>query len=156
MPLNLTPKGARFIQNQEGCSLKLYLDADGHLTIGYGHLVIENAAIFKGGISVAQAQGLFDLDIKRVINALNQIKPLDILPPGNCQDAVISFVFNIGIYAFEESTMLRDIALGNLRDVPDQMKRWVKGKRGNVIAGLEKRRAAEAEMFQQGLDEVKK
>jgi len=47
----------------------------------------------------------------------------------------------------KDSTLLKVINEKNYEDVPEQIKRWNKAG-GVVLAGLVKRRAAEADLFQ--------
>ena len=60
--------------------------------------------------------------------------------------ALVSFAYNVGIPAFRKSSVLKAVNGGRLADVPARLKLWVKGG-GRVLPGLERRRAAEAEMF---------
>ena len=62
-------------------------------------------------------------------------------------DALVVWVYNLGPTNFKNSTLLKRINEGNFEDVPYQMKRWNKAG-GKVLLGLERRREAEAKMFQ--------
>lgn len=61
-------------------------------------------------------------------------------------DALVSLVFNIGCGNFKASTLLKLVNAGNYTAAEAQFKRWNKAA-GNVMAGLTRRRQAEAEMF---------
>jgi len=62
-------------------------------------------------------------------------------------DALVSWTFNLGPKNLEESTLLNRVNYGPLSDVPTQIKRWNRAG-GKVLAGLVKRRAAEAALWE--------
>lgn len=61
-------------------------------------------------------------------------------------DALVSFVYNVGLGAFEESTLLRLLNDGNKAAAAEQFKRWDKSG-GKVLNGLVDRRKAERALF---------
>ena len=61
-------------------------------------------------------------------------------------DALVSWTYNLGPTNLKQSTMLKVLNESNYDEVPEQIKRWNKAS-GQVLAGLVKRRAAEAELF---------
>lgn len=65
--------------------------------------------------------------------------------------ALASFVYNLGSGAFRASTLRRRINSGDWDDVPYQMSRWNKAG-GQVLRGLVRRRAAEAELWNTGVN----
>ena len=65
-----------------------------------------------------------------------------------CQwDAIVSFVFNVGIGNFKSSTLLAKIRI-NPEDnsIMDEFIRWVYAN-GKVMKGLQKRRLAEMKLY---------
>lgn len=65
-----------------------------------------------------------------------------------CQwDAIVSFVFNVGIGNFKSSTLLAKIRI-NPEDnsIMDEFLRWVYAN-GKVMKGLQKRRLAEMKLY---------
>jgi len=60
--------------------------------------------------------------------------------------ALVSFVFNVGVTAFRESTLLRVLNFGRYTEVPSQLKRWIYDN-GVVVNGLINRRNAEIELW---------
>ena len=65
-----------------------------------------------------------------------------------CQwDAIVSFVFNVGIGNFKSSTLLAKIRI-NPEDnsIIDEFLRWVYAN-GKVMKGLQKRRLAEMKLY---------
>jgi len=62
-------------------------------------------------------------------------------------DAVLSFVYNLGITNFKKSTLLKRINNNpNDHDIPYQFSRWNKAG-GKVLLGLTRRRKEEAELY---------
>ena len=62
-------------------------------------------------------------------------------------DALVVWVYNLGPTNFKRSTLLKRLNEGNFDDVPNQIKRWDKAG-GQQLAGLTKRREAEARHFE--------
>jgi len=62
-------------------------------------------------------------------------------------DALCSWVFNLGPTNLQSSTLLKVLNEGKYDEVPDQIVRWNKAG-GQVLAGLVKRRQAEADLFE--------
>ena len=78
----------------------------------------------------------------------NHVEELVSIPLNQCQfDALVSWVYNLGPNNLKSSSMLRVLNEGKYDEVPAQMKRWNKAK-GKVLAGLTRRREAEALMFE--------
>lgn len=61
-------------------------------------------------------------------------------------DALVSFTYNIGEFAFKHSHVLEGLNLGQFDCVPDEMARWVHVN-GEVNQGLVARRQAEIALF---------
>lgn len=150
------------IKFYEGYSDIPYICPTGHWTIGYGHIIVVNGRQLKGmsdkrlaflaypkPITVEEANKLLRADIDSVINAI--WKSINV-PLNKYQMAsLVSFVFNVGIGNFVNSTLLKKLNQGNYDSVPDQLKRWVKGTidgKKVVLNGLVKRRNTEAEYWQ--------
>lgn len=65
--------------------------------------------------------------------------------------ALASFVYNLGSGAFRASTLRRRINSGDWDDVPYQLSRWNMAG-GRVLRGLVRRRAAEIDLWNEGLN----
>ena len=149
-PTKLSPNGAAFIGRFEGFRGAMYNDAAGHCTIGFGHLVHHGpingteSAEFKAGITRERALQLLQADaaIAAKCVATNVKVPLN-----QAQfDALVSFTFNVGTGAFQESTLLKMLNAGNYAAVPGQLERWSRAG-GRVLQGLLNRRHAEGKLF---------
>jgi GH24 family phage-related lysozyme (muramidase) len=152
----ISQQGVDLIKAWEGFRPQMYNDPVGHCTVGYGTLLHtgncdgrSSEQPFVGGVSEANATQLLAQkagEFQQIVNdsvtvALSQ----------NQNDALVSFVYNIGGGNFRKSTLLRLLNQGNYGAVPTEMKKWTKARQnGNLVdlPGLVKRRAAEAELFQ--------
>lgn len=134
-------KGLDFIKSCEGCKLYAYRDAVGILTIGYGHT--KNV---KSGMTITQEQAnkFLEEDIQPIEKELNK---LGINFKQNQFDALCSFIFNLGIGSFNNSTMKKYIlAQKEDIDITDQLVKWHNAG-GKPLLGLKRRRVAEANLF---------
>jgi lysozyme len=61
-------------------------------------------------------------------------------------DAIVSFAFNVGEQALAKSTLLKKHLAGDYAGAAKEFARWTRGG-GKVLAGLVKRRAAEAALY---------
>jgi lysozyme len=151
--MKLSDKGAEFIGRFEGFSAKLYNDPVGHCTIGYGHLVHQGNCNgsepdeFKKGITKKRAAKLLREDAKSASAAIeSQVNvPLE----QHQFDALVSFVYNVGVGNFGSSTLLKKLNQKQYDAVPAQLDRWVFAS-GQRLAGLERRRKAEGSLFVSG------
>ena len=79
--------------------------------------------------------------------AERQVKELGVARNEAQLDALVSFVFNLGIGRLKESTLLRVIREGGSKaDIKREFKRWVYAG-GKRLKGLELRREWEAKRF---------
>jgi len=139
--------GLELIKSFEGLGLKAYLCPSGVLTIGYGHTgkVRGNKITLQTTITPEEAETLLKEDLTRFEKAVDSLVKV---PLNNNQfDALVSFVFNIGINAFSGSTLLKLLNSGDYKGASQQFKRWIYGNSNKVLEGLKKRRTAEEKLF---------
>jgi lysozyme len=135
--------GVEFIAAYEGFVDHPYRDSGGVWTIGYGHTGPGVAQM--GTITRATALALLASDVRGAEHAVNALGLR--LTEGQF-DALVSFVFNCGPGALEPSRSLgAALRQRGMRGVPAAMRLYTRDARGNVLAGLLKRRQAEATMF---------
>ena len=124
----------------EGCRLTAYQDAAGVWTIGYGH-----TKGVKPGDKFSQYWA--DDCLRQDIEAVEaQIEKLDLTLSQPQLDALVSFVFNVGIGNLQNSTLLRYIREGRSEnDIKRQWRQWVyAGNPPRPLPGLIKRREWES------------
>ena len=129
------------MMEMEGLRLEAYEDAAGVPTIGYGHT--KNVRM-GDKISEYWAKEMLREDIEE---AEWQVKELGVAKTEGQLDALVSFVFNLGIERLNTSTLLKVIRNGgSMQQIKKEFKRWVYGG-GKKLPGLVKRREWEAKRF---------
>ena len=130
------------IKEFEGLRLEAYRDAAGVLTIGYGHT---GSDISEGDrITAHWAKELLRNDLGATEAA---VRRLHVARTQGQFDALVSFVYNLGIERLKTSTLLKVIRKGGSHDqIQREFKRWVYAG-GKKLHGLERRRAWEAKRF---------
>lgn len=137
-----SPAGLELIQSHEGLRLTAYLCPAGIWTIGWGHT---GPDVHKGlTITRNEAYTLLRRDLEGPEEAIND--HVTVLLDQSQFDALVSFVFNVGVKAFLGSTLLRKLNAGNYGAVPAELAKWNKGG-GRVLPGLVRRRKEEAELW---------
>ncbi len=126
----------------EGLRLEAYRDAAGVLTIGYGHT---GSDISEGDrISEYWAKELLRNDLGATEAA---VRRLHVARTQGQFDALVSFVFNLGIARLQRSTLLKVIREGGSHhQIRQEFKRWVYAG-GKKLRGLERRREWESRRF---------
>ena len=129
------------LMEMEGLRLEAYEDAAGVPTIGYGHT--KNVRM-GDKISEYWAKEMLREDIEE---AEWQVKELGVAKTEGQLDALVSFVFNLGIGRLMTSTLLKVIRNGgSMQQIKKEFKRWVYAG-GKKMPGLVKRREWEAKRF---------
>lgn len=139
--LKISPRGIDLVKQFEGCKLTAYVCPAGVLTIGYG----STGPHVKEGMKIdgAQANALLLKDLERFEAGVNRLSKKH--TQGQF-DALVSFAFNLGLGNLEKSTLLKLHNAGKHTEASDQFKRWNKAG-GKVLAGLTRRREAEAALY---------
>ena len=133
----------------EGLRLAAYHDQAGYPTIGYGHKLSDEQwadLTYIGHITEAIAESLLAVDM---MTAFECVETYVTVPLEWYELAALSdFTFNEGCGRLEHSTLLKELNTGNKHDVPHQLLRWdIAG--GEINEGLERRRKAEIELWNQ-------
>lgn len=139
--MKTSQKGIDLIKKFEGCQLKAYKCPAGVWTIGYGH----TSGVRKGmTITQIDANEFLALDIQKTEKQVSNLVKVP-LKQGQF-DALVSFVYNVGIGAFSTSTMLRLLSFKKYKEVANEFERWVYADK-EILQGLINRRKAEKELF---------
>lgn len=137
----ISKNGLDLIKHFESLQLKAYKCSANVWTIGYGHTknVKEGDRISQDQANCFLMQDLYS--VERAIVRLVKVKINQ-----NQFDALCSLIFNIGISAFNKSTLLAKLNNGDYVGAAEQFRRW--NKVNNVVmAGLVRRRQAEEDLF---------
>jgi lysozyme len=141
--MNLSANGLKKLMEWEGTVLHIYKDSAGLPTIGTGHL-IRKGEDYTSGITTEQAQDLLQSDLVRFEEVVNRLVKV---PLSQSQyDTLVSFAFNVGVAAFQKSTLLKKLNVGFYESIPAQLMRWTKAG-GKQCAGLVTRRQNEIELW---------
>ena len=147
--MNYSKNGLHLTENFEGLRLIAYPDPATNgdpWTIGYGHT---GAEVHKGmTITQEQAEELLMQDVKKAAATVNAKVTTDITQEEF--DALVDFVFNVGAGNFNASTLLKKVNSGDIQGAANEFLKWDMAA-GKHMAGLLKRRHAEAEEFLSGI-----
>ena len=133
--------GLALIKKYEGCRTNAYKCPAGVWTIGYGHTKGVSQGMM---ISHRDADRLLEEDLKYFESAVSSAVTVPINQ--NQFDALVSLAFNIGVGAFDKSTLLARLNRKGYVLAANQFLRWTRGG-GKVLPGLVKRRQEERELF---------
>lgn len=136
----------QLIKTFEGCELKAYLCPGGQPTVGYGH----TGPDVELGMTITQEQAdlLLQQDVQKHSQQLDRVlRENDVNVNTNQYCALLSFVFNLGIGNFKNSTMLKYLKEGDYKKAAAEFPKWNKAG-GKVSPGLVRRRAAEQRLFE--------
>ena len=139
--MNIGTKGLEMIKHFEGLELNAYQCAAGVWTIGYGH----TKGVQKGMvISEDTANEMLVEELNEYESYITGLVTVELNQ--NQFDAMVSWVYNLGVGNLKASTLLKVLNAGDYAGVPAQIMRWNKAG-GKVLEGLTRRRQAEADLF---------
>ncbi len=150
MPLvSVHQSAVDLIMEFEGLRLNAYVDpATGGepITIGYGHTSAAGAPVVKLGMKIteAEAETILKRDLQKFADGVFKMLTAPVNPYQF--GAMTSLSFNIGLGNFGKSTLLKKVNAGDFEGAAAQFARWNKANK-KVMAGLTRRRAAEAALF---------
>jgi len=141
--MKTSKEGIDLIKEFEGFRKNAYLCPGGVWTIGYGHTRGVRAG---DSILESEAEDLLKEDLREAEEAVSHLVST---PLRQSQfDALVSLVYNIGSGNFCTST-IRKVINYKISDINEYRKAWMMWvkSRGKKLKGLERRRAAEFELF---------
>ena len=139
--MKLGERGTEILKYFEGCKLTAYQDSVGVWTIGYGH----TKGVYDGmTITQDQAEQMLLSELEEYEGYIKDMVTVPLTQ--NQFDALVVWVYNLGPTNFRNSTLLKELNAGNYNAAGQEITRWNKAG-GKVLAGLVKRREAEAELF---------
>lgn len=146
--MKIGTEGIKLIKSFEGCVLTAYKCPAGILTIGWGH----TKDVYEGmSITQEEADALFLEDIKIYEDAVNNYVSRFNFNQ-NQFDALTSFAYNCGIGSLNSICSLNFIA-EIASELPLYCNAYVNGVK-TQLAGLVRRRQAELELFNKGINNV--
>ena len=145
--MRISDAGVDLIKSFEGCKLEAYQDSVGVWTIGWGHTGPVNGEKITAGLTITEqeAEELIYNDIAQFEDGVNKLtQELDITQ--GMFDALVCFSYNVGLGNLAKSTLLKLLKQNKVLEASEQFKVWNKAG-GKELAGLTRRRNAEAELF---------
>lgn len=138
-------QGLGLTEREEALRLTAYQDSGGIWTNGFGHT---GKDVFPGQvITRKQAITWLQNDVQKAVNAVNASVRVSVTQQEF--DSLVDFTFNVGVHAFETSTLLKKLNAGDYAGANAAFKSWVFVK-GQVNKGLWNRRQAEQDEFTSG------
>lgn len=131
-----------FIAKWEGFSSTPYQDIVGVWTIGYG----STHGVTKDTLPITREQGLEMLEIEIASYYRRMLKLVSVPLSDGQKVALTSFCYNLGIGAFQRSTLRAKLNRREYEEARAEFRKWCKAG-GRVVKGLVLRRRAEAELF---------
>lgn len=146
--MKLNKKGYELIAKHEGLELSPYLCPAKIPTIGYGNTYYPNGTrvtLLDPSITKEYALEIFKEIADRFARRVSRLVKKNINQ--NQFNALVSFAYNVGVAAFQKSTLLRLINEDAPRkDIEGQFMRWTRAG-GVVVRGLENRRRDEIKEY---------
>lgn len=151
--MKVSSAGINLIKEFEGVRLKSYKCPAGVWTVGVGHTSAAGPPKVGPGMEITNAQAMKILaqDLGQFENGIDTMVKVPLTQ--NQFDALVSFTYNVGLGAFQKSTLLKKLNAGQYDAVPAELMKWTKAG-GKELPGLVRRRRAEAAMWR-GVDDNK-
>lgn len=144
------------IRHEERLELEAYRDPVGIPTIGYGTTRYPDGRKVQLGESITEreAEAFLTFECNNVGKEVTKL--VEVQLNQNQFDALVSFCYNVGIGAFRDSTLRRNLNQGDLQGAAEEFLRWNKGTINGVkqeLRGLTRRRTREKQLFEKVGDE---
>jgi lysozyme len=152
-------QGIKLIKHFEGCHYKPYLCPALLWTVGYGHVLYPEQnrlplaqrksyqlkTEHNRSYSQEEVDELLRKDLLRFENGVCRLLPTVPLKQ-NQFDALVSFSFNLGLGTLQRSTVRSALLRGEEETAINTLLKYRRAG-GKILRGLERRRAAEADLF---------
>jgi lysozyme len=145
--MKIGSEGLKLIKEFEGCKLLSYKCPAGVWTIGIGSTRYADGSPVKANQALPNEEAALMLLTKTVAAYEHTVNTVGVELTQNEYDALVSLCYNIGSGNFVSSTLVKMLKAGEPKsEVAKQFLRWDKAG-GKPLAGLTRRRNAEAELF---------
>lgn len=139
------------IKKWEGFRDTAYLDPVGIPTIGYGTIRYPSGKKVQIGdvLSEQEAEAFLHLECEKTAKIVSEL--VNVPLNQNQFDALVSFCYNVGVGAFQESTLRKKLNAGDNLEAAQEFDNWVFATENGVkrkLEGLVNRRRDEKTLFQ--------
>jgi lysozyme len=148
--MEVSQQGLELIKRSEGFRGRIYKDANGFPTIGYGHRVTAQQA-WPDGIAEPEAAAILAADIREAEQAVQRLVRVP-LTQGQF-DGLVDFCFNLGAKRLAASTLLADLNLGRYNAAAEQLLLWDHAG-ARELPALSARRQAEFQLWHSNPEEA--
>ena len=147
--MTVHPRAIKLLHDFEGCRLKAYMPTPkDRPTIGWGMTFYPDGRAVRMGDVITQAQA--DADFAAILARFaSQVRPLVPNATPLQFGAMVALAYNIGVAGFTRSSVRRLHNNGDHKGAARAFGLWNK-QAGKVLAGLTRRRAAEAALYLSG------
>lgn len=140
----------RIIKKFEGLRLRAYKDPGSKtglpITIGYGSTMYKTGSKIKLGDKITKEEA-FDLMLWEIGNKSAVLRGYNFKINQNQFDALVSFIYNVGVGQFATSTLLKRVRMNpDDPDIRNQFGRWIYND-GKILDNLICRRKLEADLY---------
>ena len=145
--MKTSERGLQIIKAYEGIRLKPYRDCVGLYTVGVGHLIGDGLILpdsWNRTFTLGEVNELLVADVRKF--ELGVARYVNVELSQNQYDAIIDFCFNLGLGAFQRSSVRQAINRRDKAGVVRNLLRYNKAG-GKVVPQLDNRRKAEALLF---------
>jgi len=146
--VNTSEKGITLIKYFEGVHATPYRCSAGYWTVGVGHLISYDDKLLSSWdrtLSDDEINNLLKNDLKKFENGV--IRLLHPKQPNQSEfDALVSFSFNLGLGTLQRSSIRSKLNRGDKEGAIETLLKYCRAG-GKILRGLERRRAAEADLF---------
>lgn len=152
--MKISQKCIWLVKHFEGLYLTAYSCPAGVPTIGYGttgYVDGEKIVVGKTTITKEKAESLLQADLEKAAKRVDILVPVGITQ--DQFDALVSFVYNLGVGAFVKSTLLKRVREHKMDEAAHEILRWNKARVGGELIelpGLTRRRKVESHLFSTG------
>jgi lysozyme len=142
--MKLSDKGRTVLADREGVRLTAYKDSVGVWTIGLGHTSAAGPPAVRAGMTITEERAweIFRRDAQRFRDEADGLVQVPLAQ--HEFDALVSFVFNIGVPGFRKSTVLKRLNAGDYAGAGEALLMW------NKPPEIMSRRRGEHKQFTQG------
>lgn len=147
LPLKLDEEGREFIKKHEAFSATAYRDQGGVWTIGYGFTYYPDGTPISPDDSMTRSEANFYFNqlVRTYEYAVHDA--VEVSLSQSQYNALVSFAYNVGIEAFNNSSVLRNVNTDPLSEkVKHSFLKWIYVK-GKPSRGLIYRRKKEIELY---------
>jgi lysozyme len=142
-PMHLSSAGLGLLKKSEGFRDRVYADVAGFPTIGFGHRLSPHET-YPTGISLSQGDAILNQDIAIAETAVTRLVKVP-LTQGQF-DALVDFVFNLGVGRLASSTLLKYLNTGKYDAAAWELLAWDHAA-SREIGSLKARREAEFQLW---------